>query len=440
MNAAALRQRTHDDPVRANALVAFWTPRRISMYPRITLIVLAVTVTLNFAGSTGWRGTNGQLLFHDFIVFYSAGTLFEMAPHALYDFDEQLSLQRSLIAPTQMDGTGPFSHPPYVAPLFAPLTGLSLPLALVVWTLLSCAALAGAIALMQRLLQKEPWNIVAPTKTFVVIALSLAPVVWGLASGQMHVFVLLGSLAVVVFVLEDKPWHAGAVAGLLTIKPQVALAFLIFFVARRNVRACVAAALAFGGLNALLIGTVGIDTALSLYATYLDMTHALVMLPFTDGFPRDLLLTPYGFMSGLVGPEHQGAILIAANILATATVLWFLLDAFRWRHSPDGGTRRLLGRTLLLPSLVTPYLMVYDAAPLMASCLLIVPPTMPRVALALGGIVYFGLLIYPVVSGAIGIPLGALLPIGLWVASSLASAPARSTEVPRRGEAELLAG
>jgi hypothetical protein len=424
--------RLQSGPVQANPLVAFCTPRRVRTYPRITLTVLAVTVGLYFAGSTGWRSANGQLLFHDFIIFYSAGTLFHTAPQSLYDFGEQLSLQRSLVSPVQMDGTGPFSHPPYVAPLLAALTVLPLPYALILWTLLSFAALAGAIALVQRLIRKEPWNLVVPMRTLVVIALSLAPIVWGLCAGQMHAFVLFGSLAVVVFVLEDKPWHAGAVAGLLTIKPQVALAFLIFFVVRRNIRACVAAVLAFGCVNALLIGAVGFRTAVSLYATYIDITHALTMLPFTDGFPRYLLLTPYGLMSGLVGTEHQGAILMTANVLAAATVLWYLLDALRGRNASDAGEHLLLGRTLLLPSLLTPYLMVYDAAPLMVSCLLIGRSMMPGVTLAMSGMVYFGLLIYPVVSSLVGIPLGALLPIGLWIASIQLRVPPLSIEAPQR--------
>jgi len=423
--AVFVRPGTYGNLERENRVAAFLTPRRISMYPRIMLVVMAVTVALNLAGSTGWRGANGQLVFQDFILFYSTGTLFHLAPLSVYDFDKQLSLQRSLVAPTRMEGTGAFSHPPYVAPLFEALTGLSLPHALLVWTLLSCAAIGGAIALAQRIVRKPPWNIVIPTRTVAAIALSCAPVLFGVCAGQMHAFVLLGTLAVVAFVLEDKPWQAGALAGLLAIKPQVTLAFLIFFVARRNIRACVAAAIAFGGLNVLLISRVGLETAVSLYSTYIAFTRALVMMPFTEGFPRFLLLTPYGFMSGLVGPERQGAILLIANTLAAAAVLWFLIDAWRWRHSPDGA-RLLLGRTLLLPSLITPYLMMYDAAPLLLSCLLSVRATMSRVALALGAMVYVGLLIYPPISSAIGVPLGALIPIALWITASVATTSAPS--------------
>ena len=418
---------------RAHPVAAFLTPRRISTYPRIVLIIMALTFGLNLAGSTGWRGANGQLLFPDFILFYSTGTLFHAAPLSVYDFQQQLSLQRSLVAPTPMDGTGAFSHPPYVAALFEPLTGLSLPYAVFVWTLLSCAAIAGSIALAQRIVRQQPWNIVVPRTTVVAIALSFAPVLFGLGAGQMHAFVLLGTLAVVVFVLEDKPWHAGAAAGLLAIKPQVALAFLIFFAAKRNLRACLAAALAFGALNLLFISRAGLEVAVSLYRTYFEFTRALLMMPFTEGFPGFMLLTPYGLMSGFVGPERQGAILMIANILAAAAVLWFLIDASRWRHSAEESTRLLLGRTLLLPSLITPYLMVYDAAPLMLSCLLSVPATMPHVALGLGAMVYVGLLIDPSISAAIGVPLGALIPIALWIVASLATTSAPS-EWRHRGE------
>ena len=426
IQAKLVRPGAYDEPGRASSLATLLTPRRLRTYPRIVLIVIAIVVAINVAGSTGWRGAGGQLLFHDFIIFYGTGMLFHAAPQSLYDFHEQLSLQRSLIAPTPMDGTGPFSHPPYVAPLFEPLIAFPLLPALIVWTVLSCAALAGAVMLAQRLLRKQPWQIVMPTTTFAAIALSLAPVLFGLYSGQMHSFVLLGTLAVIVFALEDKPWHAGAIAGLLAVKPQVALAFLIFFLARRNVRACVAAAIAFAGLNALLVSRVGVETTLSLYSTYLQTTRALVMLPFDAGFPRYLLLTPYGLMSGFVAPERQGTILLVANVLAAAAVLWFLIDAWRFRSSEEG-THLALGRTLLLPSLVTPYLMLYDAAPLMLSAVLITPPALPRVALALGGTVYIGLLIYPVISAAVAVPLGAVLPLALWVVSTkLARRPTMS--------------
>jgi hypothetical protein len=107
-------------------------------------------------------------------------------------------------------------------------------------------------------------------------------------------------------------------------------------------------------------------------------------------------------------------------------VLWFLIEASRWRHSPGEGTRLLLGRTLLLPSLITPYLMVYDAAPLMMSCLLSVPSTRRQVALALGAMVYVGLLVYPQISAPLGVPLGALIPIALWIVASLATTSAPS--------------
>jgi arabinofuranan 3-O-arabinosyltransferase len=399
------------------------TPRRVAIYPRLVLFVIATAILLNLAGSSGWRGWGGQVLFHDFVIFYGAGTLLRDAPHSLYDFDAQLSLQRRLVAPTPLEGTGPFSHPPYVASLLELVTGLSLPYALIIWTGFSCVALAGSIWLVHRLVRKHLRSLHVPTQALAVTALSLAPVLFGLYSGQMHTFVLLGSVAVVLLVLDEKPWQAGAVAGLLAIKPQVTLAFLIFFVARRNVRAFIAATLAFIGLNALLVGMVGVETAIALYADYLATTQSLLQLPFVDGFPSYLLLTPHGFMSGLVGPGRQGLILAISSLLAVATVLWFLWDCWRRRHSREESAPWLLGRTLLLPSLVTPYLMMYDAAPMVLACGLLVPPSMPGRALRLTAIVYAALWVYPLLSAATGVPLGALVPVGLWMTTSYSRSP-----------------
>jgi hypothetical protein len=249
------------------------------------------------------------------------------------------------------------------------------------------------------------------------VTFSLAPVLFGLYSGQMHAFVLFGSLLAVLLVLDSKPWHAGAIVGLLAIKPQVALGFLIFFLARKDFRALTTAALGFAGLNALLVKSVGWATAVSLYIDYAEATRSLVMLPFVDGFPSYLLLTPYGFLSGLVAAEHQGTILVLSNVLALATVVWFWRDAWSLRSTEDA-TPLLLGRTLLLPSLITPYLMAYDAAPVLLACLLIAPAMTARRVLALGAAVYGWFWVFPPISALIGVPLGALAPAGLWISSS----------------------
>ncbi|WP_371070729.1 hypothetical protein, partial [Salmonella enterica] len=70
------------------------SPGRIRNYPRTVLIVIWTGIALNWALSSGWQGWGGQILFIDFIVFYSAGLLFRTAPTSLYDFNGQLSLQQ----------------------------------------------------------------------------------------------------------------------------------------------------------------------------------------------------------------------------------------------------------------------------------------------------------------------------------------------------------
>jgi hypothetical protein len=379
-------------------------------------VVLWSGIFLNWAFATGWRGWGGQILFIDFLVFYGAGMLFRTVPESLYNFDAQLSLQKALVAPTPLDGTGPFSHPPYVAPLLEAFSNFSLPVALAVWTALSCLALLGSIGIARRIVGAELSRFGITSRTLVVIALSLAPVVAGLYSGQMHMFVLLGALGVVALSLAGRPALAGVVAGLLAVKPQLALSFGLFFLARAELRACIAAACAFAGLNAVLITASSWTTALALYSDYLTTTSALLFVPFERGFPGYLLMTPYGLMTGMGGIEYQRTMFLLSNIIAVGFLLWFAHDGYQLRNKGEDAMRLSLGRALLLPFLLTPYWMMYDGVLLLLACPLLSPRNGSG-ALALGAAVFAWLWLFPLISGALGVPLGVLAPLALWIYS-----------------------
>ena len=390
------------------------SPGRVRNYPRTILVAIWGAIALNWAVSSGWRGWGGQILFIDFIVFYSAGLLFRQTPSSLYDFNGQLSLQQSLLAPTPLPGTGPFSHPPYVAPFLEVFSYLSLPMALAIWSALSCAALAASIVLIKRLFREELARLGISTGTLVAIVLSSAPIVLGLYSGQMHTFVLLGAVAAVALSLNQRSVAAGVVAGLLAIKPQLALSLGVFFIARRDLRACLAAMLSFVALNGVLIGAAGWQTTIRMYSDYLDTSRSLLLIPFLEGFPAYLLITPYGLLTGLVGINHQRPVFVMSMIIAAGFVAWFLYDAWRLRHTGRVTTRLLLGRALLLPCLVTPYWMMYDAAFLLLSWPVVAISSTPETLLAGGALIYAWLWIFPVLSALVGLPLGVLAPLGLW--------------------------
>ena len=391
------------------------SPGRIRNYPKTILIVIWTGIGLNWALSSGWQGWGGQILFIDFIVFYSAGLLFRTAPSSLYDFKGQLSLQQSLIAPTPLAGTGPFSHPPYVAPVLEVFSYLPLPLALAIWAALSCAALAGSVLLIRRLFSEELARLGISTGTLVVIVLSCAPIVLGLYSGQMHTFVLLGAISVVTLSLTQRSLAAGAVAGLLAIKPQLALSLGLFFLARRDFRACAATMISFGALNAMVIGTAGWETAMQMYSEYLETTRSLLLVPFMSGFPAYLLMTPYGFLTGLLGIGYQRIVFLLSMLIAAGFLAWFLHDTWRLRHEGRSAIRLSLGRALLLPCLLTPYWMMYDSSLLLLSWPVVAMSSTQGMLLAGGALLYGWFWVCPFISAIVGVPVGVLAPVGVWV-------------------------
>lgn len=393
----------------------FLTSRRARNYPRVVLIVVWAAILINGLAANGWRGWGGQLLFPDFLVFYGAGALFRTEPPALYSFGRQLSLQQSLIAPTSLTATGPFVHPPYVASLLWPLSFIPYAEALVLWVFLSCVALVATLVLLRRHFLDELSALNISAGALAVITLSLAATVLGLYSGQMHTFILVGSIAVIVLTLRGHPWAAGFLVGLLAVKPQTAFGFSVLFLARGQWRACAAIAAGFASLNVPLITHAGLHGTVALYGEYLETARAALFLPFDAGFPRSLLMTPYGFLAVVSGREHQDAAFVVANILALVIVIWFVIDARRLRADGTAALRLSFAFAMLLPFLVFPYLMLYDAVSLLVAALVLIPSATVEDRMKMAAQVYGFLWVCAPVSAAIGLPLGGLAPVALWV-------------------------
>jgi hypothetical protein len=284
----------------------------------------------------------------------------------------------------------------------------------VIWAALSCAALAGSVLLIRRLFSEELARLGISTGTLVVIVLSCAPIVLGLYSGQMHTFVLVGAIGVVALSLTQKSLAAGAVVGLLAIKPQLALSLGLFFLARRDLRACAAALLSFGALNAMVIGIAGWETAVQMYSEYLKTTGSLLLVPFLSGFPAYLLMTPYGLLTGLLGIDYQQIVFVLSMLIAAGFLAWFLHDTWRLRHEGRSAIRLSLGRALLLPCLLTPYWMMYDSSLLLLSWPVVAMSSTQGMLLTGGALLYGWFWICPFISAIVGVPLGVLAPVGVW--------------------------
>ena len=392
--------------------------RRLKNYPRVIAVIIWSAILVNVLGGTGWNGMGGQLLSADFLVFYGAGRLFTDAPAALYDFEQQLALHRAIVAPTPLSGTGAFVHPPYVAPLFAPLAALPYGTALILWTMISGAALVVAVLLIDSLF-KESLRALGMSRGMVAtIVLSLSAVVLGLYAGQMHALVLCGSLAVIALALSGHIAAAGFIVGLLAVKPQIAFSLGLLFLIRGQLRACVSALVAFAGLNSPLIVHAGWAGTLALYRDYLDTARIALTLPFQAGFPASLLMTPYGLIATALGPAHERAALLLSNTIAAVFIAWFAVDVWRTRRESGSALRRACARALLLPFLAFPYLMMYDATPLVIAPLLSNHPSPRNDGVRTAALMYSWLWVCVPLSAMLHLPLGGIAPFALWIQQS----------------------
>ena len=158
--------------------------------------------------------------FHiDFRVFYVAGQAgLERGWSAIYDLQTLRSLSSGFPATERfIDPSTAFVSPPVFAWMIAPLTVLPLPVAYVLWTLISLAALAWAWRLA------APYGGLAKLSLF-LLALSLWPVMDCLYLGQPSLDVLALTATAWWLCARDRPLAAGAALALATaMKPHIVI-------------------------------------------------------------------------------------------------------------------------------------------------------------------------------------------------------------------------
>jgi hypothetical protein len=304
----------------------------------------------------------------DLIPSYMAGVFVrEHRPDKLMDFAEAKRFQADL---RQKEGlvrhgrTGPWLNPPFYAWLFVPLAGMSYHPALHVWMGLNGLLLAGSIVLLCRILladdeHRPDWRVWGLVPLLVVISM---PCLQTLASQQNTFWSLAILCGAVVLWRAGRAFTAGAVAGLLLFKPQLAAVVAVAMACSLGRRA-VLGWLATGA--ALLVITVT-----TLPGTLGDYLHRLPEnLPWLQpgityhwerqatfqGFWRMLLQGPVS------GPAPLAVRLIWPTCAALVAGPLGLVLGRTWRGriaaaSPD----RLIAATVAAMPLVMPYYMDYD--------------------------------------------------------------------------------
>ncbi len=356
-------------------------------------------------GPTIPRDGTGLVIGRDFLNLWMAGkAAWGLDPAQFYDL---ATYQRSMAPYVDSQYPGQvWSYPPSVMLIAAPFGLLPYLPALILWTLIGPFVFTASLLGWTR------------DRRLIIAALLCPAAVFGLISGQM--FYLCAALILTVLRWRHaRPVAAGALLGLLTIKPQLGLFFPLLLIAERNWRAIATAALITGlivALTSLLWGT-------STWTTYVELGMPTQSRVLSDPEVLGAPFMPTVFMNlrtaGLSVPIAYVAQALGA-LLAAGTILW----AFkRPRLDEADGAALFLAAALF----GTPYLLSYDTLAFATAVMLAAPRGMVGRWLTLGA---WLLTLLQLAAGSAGLPGPALIAAA--VALYLVKQAASSTWVDQR--------
>jgi len=216
-----------------------------------------------------------------------------------------------------------YVHPPLVAWLFAPLTAFSEPLAYLVWTVVSLAALVLA------------WQLAAPFSaglakaSLLLLAIGLWPVLSSFYYGQPVALVLACVAGSWWLVKRDRPLAAGAMLAAATfLKPQLVWMLPVALVVSGRTRvflAWAAGCLVLGAASAIALGSAGINGWLhALQANQSDPAHTVnTLIHFFGVGPLTValwLVFAAGALTVAYRRRQDADIVFTVGLLATALV------------------------------------------------------------------------------------------------------------------------
>ncbi|MEO7635609.1 MAG: glycosyltransferase family 87 protein [Sphingomicrobium sp.] len=352
------------------------------------------------------RDGTGLVVGRDFLNTWMVGRIAWGAdPARFYDIAAYQAEVAKVTGPAYLGQV--WSYPPSQMLIGAPLARLPYLGALAVWTVLGGAIFYAAL---------KGWS----DDRRVHVALLLCPAaVFGIISGQLA-FVAAALILTVLRWRQAKPWTAGALLGLLTIKPQLGLFFPFMLLAARDWRVIGGALVSAAAVIATTIALWGVAP----WKAYLTIGIATQSAVLSDPLATIAPFMPTIFMnlrSAGVGVDVASAIQGMMAVGAAGLIVWRF-----WRQPPASDTN---ANALFLCAAAsgTAYMLSYDTLAMTAAVVLASPPGKTGRWLMFG--VYF-LFLLQIPFGNVGFPGPALIPLAM--AIYLAKQAASSTCVDQR--------
>jgi len=307
----------------------------------------ALMLVAGFAALAAWVAAQQILIFHtpwrlggDFLSFYTASKM-ALAGHAADAWNAQAHFRAERSLSPQV-GYLAFYYPPAYLMLCWPLALLPYGYALLLWLVAPAAAAAG---LMHRLLKT-----CAPQIRIGLVPLLAFPALLVNAGCGQNGALILAVLAGAAVLLDRRPLLAGAVLGLMVVKPQFAFVLPLALALGGRWKAFFAAGLSaaiLSGLAWLLVGPAG-------YAAFFA-SNAEARDTLTGG-----LTDPGAMQSLFAGLRAWGAPLWLAaagqGLLSAAAATACGYVALRYK--PDGFA--LMALIVATTVVATPFLLSYD--------------------------------------------------------------------------------
>jgi hypothetical protein len=374
------------------------------VYEIAALIVAALILVVMAWRLSHAHGLNveGQPLFGDFIAFWSAGRL-ALEGHADLVHNVSALHAQHLVAVPGLPVVAPWNSPPTFLLISAGLALLPYPAAACVFLLISGALYFYAA------------RKILPDTRALLFAATLPSAIYHLGSVQTGLLIA-GVSALALYWLDRKPMRAGALVGLLAIKPHLAILWPLLLLLSGRWRAFAAASVAT--LSFALIA--GLVFGFESYPRFLDNLARAQTLISEHRVPTETFASFYGNLLSM-GASHSVALAVHAlsALAAVAVAGWIFLR--RDAREAQGAT--LCAATML----ISPYLFFYDATLLAAGAALL---GLPRDRYETFAFVVAWSAGLSVASGAIvALP---LCPIAAWIVLIAAFRRARAAMNPTR--------
>lgn len=302
----------------------------------------------------------------DFSIFYTAGKCIAkgLAPQ-MYDVATEERLQRDFISPAKIaQGPLPYTHPPFEAPLFVPLTLFSYVTAYSVWNAITLALLLGFVLLMRPYLPHlRNWSEALPF----LMALAFFPVFLCRFEGQDSVLLLFFFALFYVNLKRGHEFASGMCLGLALFRFQLVLPIAAIALLRRKWGLLTGTAVVGIALAGISLAVVGWNSLWN-YPHQLWWVYRLWELSPGGG----------GALNPAYMPNFRGLTFVlagdgpAAHLLTTLVSLCLVgFAAWKWKADPrEPGFDMGFALTVAVAVMVSFHLNAYDLTLLLIPVLL----------------------------------------------------------------------